>query len=386
MKLCKWIALLLVLSIGLGLCACREQGEPEPDMEVAYTFERSIRPVGMHALFGVINLNSDMQYVSQGKQSLCLTPMGSYAEQLYAYFPFRSDTLSINFTDLNYISAVQVDVYAPENMVLGIGFYFSNVAELKTEAKQFTLKQGWNTLTVPVQHSLIALQYDLVDCYGIYVQFEEAAAENSLSVYLDNIQIHKRTEPVQLENSIILDEWDGYCELADFEHAYQQILVTSYTSYNKAKLASTKVVKASDYGLEAPSGEKVLRVETYPCLEDYGATNSWNQLFFSDAWLDAMDIGRFQEEADSYELKFSVYQEGEHNTLLELNLYHAYDMDWGGVTTVPGQWVEYCAPLSNFTDFLRAPSQFAFAWLDWDPALADSKVFYIDNIRIEKAG
>lgn len=380
----KYIAWVLAICTCFVLCSCKKQENRETQQsapKTAYNFEKTIRPVGMHAKFGVVDINSDPQYVSEGKKSICLSPKGSYEEQLYVYFPFRADTLAINFTDLNYVSAVSVDVYAPESMNVGVGLYFSDTADLRAEAKTFALQQGWNTLRVPVQHSLIALQYDLVDCYGAYIQFEKSAAEKNLSVYVDNILVENQTEPIEIEQSIFLDEREGYCELADFEHAYQQILVTPYTTYNRAQLPSVKVVKAADYGLEAASGEKVLRVETYPSTS-FGVGQSWTQLAFSDAWFEVVDISRFRGEG--YYLKMDIYQEGSISTLLELNLYHSYGMDWGGMTSKEGQWVAYSAPLDSFTAWLDNPVNFTLAWLDWNPALGESCVFYIDNIRVEK--
>jgi len=262
-----------------------------------------------------------------------------------------------------------------------LGFYFSEKADLLAEARLFELEKGWNSIHLPVQHSLIALQYDLADCYGLYIQFEAEAVEKNTKIWVDNIQVTTMTEAAQIEQSIILDEYDGYCELADFEHAYQQILCSPYTNYNRAQLPQVSVVKAADYGLEAPSGEKVLRIESYPST-NYGNGSSWTQLSFADKWFDTLDITRFDPE--KYILKFNVYQEGDVSTLLELYLFHAYGMEWDGITSVKGQWVEYSAPLSKFSSYMQNPSNFTFSWLDWDPAKGDSCVFYIDHIRIER--
>lgn len=378
----KITAYLLIVCSLFVLCGCQKDTQQAP-VETAYNFEKTIRPVGMNALFGKVLLNTDPQYVSEGEQSLQLIPSGTYADQLYVYFPFESSTLVINYMDLNYLSNVYVDVYASDAMNLGVGFYFSQKADLRAEPQYFSLQQGWNELVVPVQHALLALQYELTGCYGAYVQLEYSAVENKQCVWLDNIRVEKRSEPVEVEQNIILDEWDGYCELADFEHAYQQLLATPYTIYNNAQLPSVKVVKAADYGFEAASGEKVLRLETYPAVSYGTGGTSWTQLAFSDKWLEALDITRFNP--DEYELKFNVYQQGDISTLLELNLYHGYNgMDWAGITSKKDCWVEYSAPLSKFSNFCSKPSQLVFAWMDWDPMLGDSCVFYIDNIRIER--
>ncbi len=384
MKIRKGIALFMAVCSCLAFTSCQSGTKAEEDSFTAiYTFENTIRPVGMHNLFGVVSLNDDPEYVSEGKQSIKLAAMADKEEYLYAYFPFRSDFLKINNTDLTQVASVKTDIYAAEEMSVGIGFYFSTKAELRTEAKSFKLKKGWNTVQVPVEHSLIAIQYDLAECNGLYVQFEEGAGTKKSTIYLDNIQLEKTREEVVVEQDVFLLEEDGYCELADFEHAYQQLLATPYTSYNRADLANVKVVNASDYGLEAPSGKKVLRVESHPCRENFGQGTSWTQLFFTDQWLETLDISRFAGKED-YVLKFSVYLEKDMEMLLELNLYSESGMDWGGIQMKTGEWLEYSAPLSNFKNFVEKPSRFAFAWIDWDPALGDSAVFYLDNLRIEK--
>ena len=215
----------------------------------------------------------------------------------------------------------------------------------------------------------------------MYAKVGMEAVEAAQSVYLDNIRVTTQTEPVEVDVNILLDEWEGYCELADFEHAYQQIIAMPYTTYNAAALPEVKVVKAADYGLEAPSGERILRVETYPRTTS-GTNSTWTQLAFADQWFQTLDISRFKDQG--YELKFDVYQEGAFSTLLELNLYHDYGMDWGGINTQEGKWIEYSAPLDSFANWLDNPKQFVFSWLDWNAELGDVCVFYIDNIRIEK--
>ena len=385
MKHCKWIALLLAVCSLIGLAGCQKRGASEQETATVYDFEKTIRPVGMHYGFGIVDLNKDAQYVSQGKKSLKITPLADRTDNLYMYLPFRSDTLGINFSDISQMSELEVDIYSDHELNVSIGLYFSQLAELRSEPKQFKLKQGWNTLTVPIQHSLLSVQYSLEECTGMYVQFEPDAAEKQASVYLDNVQIRKSDEPIEIEQAVFLDEWDGYWEVADFEHAYQQLLATPYSSYNRSLLADVRVVKAEDYGITAPSGKRVLRIENYPDTTEYfPTTRGWTQLFFADSWLDVLDTKRFTN-LEEYVLKFDIYQEGDIPMLFEINFYDGNGtMDWAGITTQKGKWLEFSAPLTQFPNFFRNPGRFGFAWLDWDPSLGDSAVYYLDNMRIEK--
>lgn len=378
----KVIAILMIICCCAPFCACQQEEQPSQTgfVKSVYTFEKTISPVRMQSVFGVVELNEEPAFVSEGRQSIRLTPKTPYADRSYVFFPFSSSALGFNYTDLNFISAVDVDVYTPIDITMAFGMYFSDTGTLRAEPTTITLKPGWTTVNISVQHSLIALQYDLMNCKGLYVQVGTEAVTLEESVYLDNICLTVETQPAEVEANILIDEWDGYCELADFEHAYQQIIAMPYTTYNRAALPEVKVVDASEYGLEAPSGKRVLRIESYP--RNGGAAGSWTQLAFTDQWFTTLDIGRFKGQG--YELKFDVYQEGNFSTLIELNLYHAYGMDWGGIQTKQDQWVEFSEPLDTYANWLDNPKQFVFAWMDWDPALGDKCVFYIDNIRIEK--
>lgn len=385
----KWIAAFLA-GCCLTLCACDkvpadQEKTTEEKVEQVYTFEEAIRPVGMNSNFGVLDIETDPQYVSEGKKSLKLTPMADNKDELYVYFPFLSDILGIDYSNLMKLKSVILDVYTDQELQINCGMYFSKSAELRAEATPVKLQKGWNKVEVPIVHSLIAVQYDPSNCNGFYIQFESGVADTNVSVYVDNLCVKDATEKIVLEDVVFLDEWDGYWELADFEHSYQQILATPVSNYGRSDLPVVSVVKASDYGLEAPSGENVLRIETFPCNKDYGVGQSWTQLFFADKWLEVLDISRFSD-AENYVLKFDVYQEGDVSSIIELNLYHSYGMDWGGMTTQKGKWIEYSGSLSNFKNFIENPSSFAFAWLDWDPSIADSCVYYMDNIRIERVG
>lgn len=385
MKHRKWIALLLAICSLLGLIGCQEPEAAEPEISTIYDFEKALGPIGMHYGFGIVDLNKDAKYVSQGQKSLKITPLANRKDNLYMYLPFRSDTLGINYSNISQMSEIKVDIYSDYEITVSLGLYFSQLAELRAEPKPFKLKKGWNNLTVPIKHSLLSIQYSLEECTGLYVQFETEASEQQASIYLDNIRIRKSAEHIEIEQAVFLDEYDGYWEVADFEHAYQQLLATPYSAYNRALLADVRVVKAEDYGITAPSGERVLRIENYPdTTDDFPATRGWTQLFFADSWLDVLDTSRFTNLED-YVLKFDIYQEGDIPMLFEINFYDSKGtMDWAGITTQKGKWLEFSAPLTQFPNFFKNPGRFGFAWLDWDPSLGDSAVYYLDNMRIEK--
>ena len=378
------IAVILLCAVPTG-CAKQKQGTSDEVVQV-YSFEKTIKPVCMHKQFGALNLNDDPEYVSEGKQSLKISPSCTIADYNYIYLPFLSEYLGFDYTDASKVKRVTADIYAESAAVIKMGMYFSEQAELKGEANVFNLKAGWNEVSFELRHAIIAIQYDITECYGVYLICDTAMSDQGVSIYLDDLSIVRGDIEEEAELGIFLDSTADYFELADFEHAYQQMLVTSETQLGGAPLASVSVVKTADYGITAPSGERALRIVTFPKSEGVTNPSTWTQIFFSDKWLQVLNPKRFTD-LDKYHLKLSIYQQDDVKIGFEFNFYTlSGGMSWDQVVTKKGEWVEYDAPLSKFTAFFDDPGRFGFAWLDWDAKYGDSAVFYLDNVRIERVG
>lgn len=373
----KRIAVLLmsVVCCFVFFASCAEKKEEGGAEIKAYSFENSLESVKMNEYFGIISLNTDEQYVSDGKCSLKLRPMGSSSVKPLMFLSFSGK----EYSNLAKVLAFSLDFYTDRALSVGLGVYFSAKAELRNEAQNFALKAGWNTVEFSVEHSLTAIQYDLAECEGLYVMFGEVStAENAPSVYLDNIVVKMLESPATAEQQIRLKNTENVFEVADFEYAYQKLLVSPYSADNSAPLPVLEVVEAADYGLTAPSGKNVLRIENYPTTVN-GST--WMQIFFSQQWLEVFDPLRFKVLSD-YELKFDIYQSKDIKLLFELNFYGGKVMDWGGVYTQKGEWVEYSASLETFPNFFTKPEKFGFSWVNFTGT--ESGEFFLDNIRIEK--
>ena len=378
----KFVALLLCLLCCAPVLACADKTEEQDELTLVYDFETSVRPVGMGSGFGRININTEKEYVSGGKKSLKLNPMGKGTAKPYMLLPFLGEPLTCNYSDVTMLDEVQLKVNAPEDMNMYVGLYFSVKGELKSPSKTVELKKGWNDVVYKPDYSLTAISYNLKECNGLYLQFEQFDECNSPDVYVDDVKVKLRETPVEYENLISIKKTADYIEICDFEKVYQSVVFTP--KYNTVvPTPSVEVVNAADYGLTAPSGKKVLRLEVYPKSD---SSTSWTQMYMSEQVLKALDLSSLKDEIDNYVIKLDLYQKAGKALLLEINAYNSKKgMDWAGVTSQPDKWVTMEKPLSdlNKNGFISDPDSFAFAWLDLHSG-EDNGEYFIDNIRIEK--
>ena len=377
----KKIAVILVsLLIAFSFAACGEKTENDGVVKL-YDFEQSgIRAVGMNRNFGKIELNELSDYVSSGNRSLALTPMGTDTVQPFMFLPLKSDLLGFDYSDATKITEVRFSVYAQRDAQLLVGLYFSNEAELKGSGETFSVSDGWNELVYSPDYSLIDIQYNLKACNGIYFQFQRPS-DTTLpdKFFLDDVRLVLSETAVVYDNLIVLNKTATYFEITDFERAYQQLVFVPHLSAN-APAPLLETVIAADYDVVAPSGNKVLRIVTYPKSD---TSITWSQINMSNRLIDALELSRYWAEPENYELKFEIYQNCDREMMLEVNAYYAGTaMDWGAVVTKKGEWVTFSASLANFTNFLRNPERFAFGWRDY--ADGGESEYFFDNFRIEK--
>lgn len=379
----KFIALLLCLMCVLPAAACSDGKENDDGLTLVYDFESTIRPVGMNSTFGKINLNSDKNFVANGNRSLKVNPIGTSSIKPYMLLPFIGETLGGDYSDATMLDEVHLKINAPKDMDMYMGLYFSTQGELRSPSKTITLREGWNDITYTPEYSLLAISYDLKDSIGIFLQFDQYKEEETPDVYIDDVKVKLREEPATYENLITLKKTADYIEICDFEKVYQSVVFTPRLLNNAVPMPVVEVVNAADYGLTAPSGKKVLRLEIYPKTT---SDTSWTQMYLSKAVLDAVGIKALADETDNYAFMCDLYQKEGNALLLEVNAYSGKKaMDWAGVTSKKGEWVTMNKPLGqlNAKGFVSDPSEFAFAWLDLKSG-APVGEYFIDNIRIEK--
>lgn len=348
-----------------------------------YSFEPGLFNVRMPIMFGTITLNRDKKYVRSGEKSMKLCP-GKYMQDPYMYLPLESTLLGFSYTDIMKIYAYRFSVYTEEVCDINVGLYFDKMANARSPEQKFVLSKGWNDIEYIPQYAVMNLQYDVTLCKGMYIMFK--TQDEMPIVYVDDVQLVFSDVAMSPENLLILKRTETSFEICDFENAYQHLMFNSYV-YGTALAPSISIVKAADYGLTAPSGNKVLRVE----LTDHTTPSySWAKFKMVPALIEEVNLKQFVGHLNEYVLKFEVLRDFDlvgstFENLVELNpYYNAYGaMDWAGTTVVGrGIWETAEFSLESFPNFINNPYSLEFAFIERGGN--GSRVYYFDNFRIEK--
>ncbi len=244
-KISLFLALALFVSGAAFAGGCKEPSETEETrVETMYDFEdvkRNLYQLQPIMDFGVISINTDAAYVSQGKTSYKLQPIGvigSTAKPALV-LPTYSNEYDYNFMDFTLYKSVVMDFYNAEEEVIEIdvGLSFSTVTRDSYQSymtgspvESFALTPGWNTVVYTVPHDMLAFRGDLTEVYGVYVAFENSGsmfAADSSVIYVDNVRIEKLATPHQINDKLNLkaDDERGIYEVLSFDEDYQKYLV-----------------------------------------------------------------------------------------------------------------------------------------------------------------
>lgn len=337
--------------------------------------------------FGKVSLNTDKQYVTEGERSARLDPLGGrYASSAapIVMFSLKSDTYGFDYADLVYADYLSFDIYnaqdEDETIYAGFASDLNGVTSIsRVGEKSFTLKPGWNSCELQVEASLLSIVGDLTEVPGVYFRFESAQSANVVEdgegrtprYYLDNMWLIKKPDKSETKFDVSLRE----NEIADFESLWQGYM---FTNDNPGLV---EVVEASDYGLTAPSGEKVLHAK-------FGGTNSgnWLQMEISSKLLDKTALfGMDAETAENAYICFETYN----NTDTTVNLCMVYRTPTSLLLSTnnhcaPHTWTsyEYCVAdlLAMENAFLTAMGNFQISYKD---DYTGEKEYFFDNFRIE---
>ena len=390
----KWIkaaALTLAAVSVLTFGACKEPAE-DPDAALKENvllnnFEGWAPDLQLARFmngFGKISLNDDAQYVSKGEKSARLDPLGwkGAGSLPMVYFPTQSDVFEFDYSDFSYVDYVSFDIYnandEAKTMNAGLVSKIVSIDSINRVCDQeFTLQPGWNNCAIQVEPSVLAITADITDIKGVYFMFENAnsltVTEDTPKYYLDNIMLMKKDEKSSTEFEIELRE----NEIADFELLYQQYMVVNDNP------STVEVVNASEYGLVAPSGNKVLRVVLNGVNTGY-----WKYFRISDVLIQATGLkGMSEATAQKAYICFETYNNTDSTVNIPLDFTLAADGK-SFISTpnycAPKQWTSYEYKISDILkeapDFLEDPGQFLLNYKDDSSA---DREFFLDNFRIE---
>ncbi len=205
--------------------------------------------------FGKVSMNADEKYVHEGKRSARIDPVGNG----WMYFSTKSETFGFDYTDFTHVDCIRLEMYNPQttNDRVSIGLVSEPYALdqfTRAGGKEFTLKPGWNTLNYYIEPMLVNLVADLSNISGIYMifdpLFEYEITDETPKYYVDNIRIRYMEEAHTTESSFEF----GVNEIMDFEKFYQS------NFYINEQGIDMKIIKPSDFGVNATSGSKALRM------------------------------------------------------------------------------------------------------------------------------
>ncbi len=354
-------------------------------------YKPNINIAGFMNGFGKLSLNTNKKYVSRGEASCRLDPLGwagSGALPL-VYFPTKSDLYSYNYTDFSYVDYITFDIYSDnaKEVTMKAGFIKSLIGidgVTRVNEQEIVLQPGWNKdCAIFVDAPILALTADITSLIGVYFMFENAGSldvvesnnpeERTPRFYLDNVVMVKKAE----KNSANVQLTLKTNEILDFELLYQKYMVTNDNP------STMEVVNATDYGLVARSGKRILRVVL-------NGTNSgyWKLFRILDKLVQKTVLkGMSTTTAKKAYVCMEIYNNHTETTNLCVDYTLASNNKSFLSTTnncLPKQWThyEYCVNdiLKVSPTFLSNPGEITINYAD---NCEVDREYFFDNIRVE---
>ena len=280
------ILIIALLAVSTSLMACnrkKNNGETLPDanplvwtiadFETAKDFDL----MRVDQYFGAVYVNTDARFVKSGKRSAQMHPLGGArtGAMPIAFLPLKSELYDYDKTDVSAVKEITYEVYnnesEPVNVAVGLVITASPSSHTKTPIEYQAVAPGqWTTVTYKVDTSVLSLDNEVMNFFGVYIAFENARSRDEADapdIYVDDIVMYSYETAPEIRNLIDLKE----NEYLDFESDWQKYVLGTRNTDSAPEL---KIVKASDYkagpapkagasdtraALTAPSGENVLR-------------------------------------------------------------------------------------------------------------------------------
>ena len=350
-----FLGLMMLAAIALGAVACNKGEEEETGTRVVlYDFEQTILPVGMFQDFGALDINEDADYVHGGARSLELRPASDGETEPLMYFPFESSVLGFDYKNGDRISEVRFWCYAPKQMTVQAGLYFTADAGKRGVSSEIALEQGWNEAVYTLDHASLALVNDLSATYGFYLIFtaDTVPASENVKLYVDDLSILVQDEDIEYE--VVIPELTK--QTGD---------VIAFNTINFG-VVEQKSTGTSDWFSEFEGRDGVVALE---------ANTDWPYYRNRTFWTAAYDKA-YYEDYDF--LVFRAYATGVLNAWYQIqdaspNI--EYKLEFTEENS--GRWVDFVLPIDTFLDNFDS-----FKTLGQFMAYAPSdETVYIDSIR-----
>lgn len=367
-------------------------------------FEPDFQLMRLQGEFGAVNVNRDPEFVKSGTTSAKLQPIGGYSSGStpYAYIHTTSNRFGYDYSDFTKVKSVSMWVYnaqpTQEKLTVGLIGEIASTSNCTTiPVSVYALESGWNKVVTYLDHDVLSYSCDVTDVQGVYFSFVNAHVrdpKDGPTYYLDDVTLNTFEKPVELTTEYELDEG----EIADFERDYQKKMIL-FQGVKETSPPEAYVVKASDEGITASSGENVLKV-----VAKGDEKASWGPAVAIPQKI--MEASGFRdipkEEWANYQFCFDVYMTTAAPADMRLgSLLYSTSGAQGkqNVTTKVGQWTTHKIPFSECgyypnvsddrmeratTNIITKPRRWAIQWSGFTLDTAEEKVFYLDNFRFEK--
>lgn len=349
--------------------------------------------------FGNLDVNKDVAYVKNGKQSLKMQPLGSYTSGSMptVFFPTLSKTYGYNFSNFLQIEKITFEFFNAEDteikVAVGLVTAIDRVDYFDKTSVEFQVlaPNAWTQVTYNVNVSALSIDADVENILGVYVTFENVHSREIADapvIYLDDLVMHKAEKPAEIVDLVDLDE----NEYLDFEKDWQKFVVSVRSQGDPPEL---NIVKASDITVngqpfEATSGEKLLKV-----VASVGSvpSGSYPGFTFSKKLLQRSLFGSIKlEDLGATTFAFDVYNNSDYATLMGISFYNSTAMKRleKGYTFEPNKWTtfsvnlkdlyeEYKEKNKNKTELFDDPGTIQIYWPEF--VEGGNREFYFDNFR-----
>ena len=265
----KFITALSILSIlcCLGGVACKDDDKDTSsssssgstvvtDQTVISDFEEyepDLSLIKIFNTFGKITWNENEAFAKSGVGSAKIQAMGQFGGASPAfYIPLTSALYEYNYANVTKYASYGADFYNAEDtdVNLRMGLVFSKDFTMRTEAKSYVLKSGWNrvdfsTLQYPylfTKPTITSLDYDITECTGVYFEFDNVCTENydindAPVLYMDNFSC----KPLSANQLSITFEETGKL----FYNANEEIEIPAYAFTDQAGNTVTPTVQSA---------------------------------------------------------------------------------------------------------------------------------------------
>ena len=387
-KICSSLLASIILFTVCVFVGCQSQPTETPseittikvrDFEV---YNPDFMSLQMYKYFGKIEENTDKQFVSSGEKSAKFTLLGS---PVYAgpsvFIPLYSTYADYNYKDLTKIDKVVMSMYNAEDFDMPITVNFEFFDGTETEFQKFTLKSGWNEISISFDLDWLNLFLNVKDCSGMNIFFENYSLEgytleNCPVCYLDDIRLVGRKGEWVEKDSIVLDPY----EICGFEKLYQAgVVVTTSEDSSKPLVAS---IIGEENGIKPTEGNKMLK------LTFENGSVGWPRFYLSDKLMEKVKLSQYKENVDDYYLCYSVYNATASRAKISTGYYflggrgYAYAED---NYISAGCWTEYSISLRKLSEkcLTEIDDNYRF-FIQFDSNLPAGTTYYFDNFRIVK--